>query len=387
VQQTTLLTHKKLRLEQGVLMNKFTAILAGIGIGAGFMYYLDPDRGNRRRALAKDRFVSMKRQADDAIDVSVRDFRNRSKGLLAETAARLSNKEIPDWVLEERVRAELGRSVRHSGAIEVHARDGNVVLQGPILSDEVERMIRNAARVRGVNSIENQLDIHQEPGNTPELQGRSRKKIKKAEWEQEFWSPSLRLLSSIVGGILTLYGVTRRGAAGAALSVVGLGLTARGVTNIDLGYLVGLTKERNALRFHKTININVPVEELYQFWMQLENIPRIMTHVKEVKDLGNNRSRWTVEGPAGINVDWDAVITEKIPNELVAWESVQGEEIETAGKVRFRAIPDGSTRMTIHLEYTPPAGVVGHVVASVFGKDPKRAMDEDLLRLKTQLES
>jgi uncharacterized membrane protein len=81
------------------------------------------------------------------------------------------------------------------------------------------------------------------------------------------------------------------------------------------------------------------------------------------------------------------VITEKVPNELVAWESVQGEEVETAGKVRFRANPDGSTRMTIHLEYMPPVGVLGHVVASVFGKDPKRAMDEDLLRLKTQLES
>jgi uncharacterized membrane protein len=368
-------------------MNKFTSILTGIGIGAGFMYYLDPDKGNCRRALAKDRFVSMRRQADGTIDGTVRDFRNRSKGLLAETAARLSNKEIPDWVLEERVRAELGRSVRHSGAIEVRARDGNVVLQGPILSDEVQRMIRNVTRVHGVKSVENQLDIYQEPGNIPELQGRSHKRIKKAEWEQEFWSPSMRRLSSIAGGILTLYGLTRRGAAGAVLSVVGLGLTARGVTNIDLGNIVGLTKERNALGFHKTININAPVEELYQFWLQLENIPRVMTHVKEVKNLGNNRSRWTVEGPAGVNVHWDAVITEKVPNELVAWESVQGEEVETAGKVRFRANTDGSTRMTIHLEYTPPAGVVGHVVASVFGKDLKRAMDEDLLRLKTQLES
>jgi uncharacterized membrane protein len=251
----------------------------------------------------------------------------------------------------------------------------------------VERMIRNVARVRGVKSVENQLDVHQEPGNIPELQGNSQKKIKKAEWEQEFWSPSMRLLSSSAGGILTLYGLTRRGAAGTVLSVLGLGLAARGVTNIDLGNIVGLKKERNALRFHKTININAPVEELYQFWLQLENIPRFMTHVKEVKDLGNNRSRWTVEGPAGINVGWDAVITEKVPNELVAWESIQGEEIETAGKVRFRANPDGSTRMTIHLEYTPPVGVLGHVVASVFGKDPKRAMDEDLLRLKTQLES
>ncbi|MEJ2706027.1 MAG: SRPBCC family protein [Anaerolineales bacterium] len=368
-------------------MNKFTSILAGIGIGAGFMYYLDPERGNRRRALVKDRFMSAKRQADDAIDGTVRDLRNRSKGLLAETAARLSNEEIPDWVLEERVRAEMGRSVRHSGAIEVHARDGNIVLQGPILSDEVERMIRNVARVRSVKSVENQLDVHQEPGNIPELQGNSQKKIKKAEWEQEFWSPSMRLLSSSAGGILTLYGLTRRGAAGTVLSVLGLGLAARGVTNIDLGNIVGLKKERNALRFHKTININAPVEELYQFWLQLENIPRFMTHVKEVKDLGNNRSRWTVEGPAGVNVGWDAVITEKVPNELVAWESIQGEEIETAGKVRFRANPDGSTRMTIHLEYTPPVGVLGHVVASVFGKDPKRAMDEDLLRLKTQLES
>ena len=367
-------------------MNKLTSILAGIGLGAGLMYYFDPETGNRRRALTRDQFVSMKHQADDAIDVSIRDFRNRSKGLMAETAARLSSKETPDWVLEERVRAEMGRSVRHSSAIEVRARDGNIVLQGPILADEVERMIQNVAKVHGVKNVKNQLDIHQEPGNIPALQGGSKEKIKKAEWEQEFWSPSMRLISSVAGGILTIYGATRRGVAGAALSAVGLGLAARGVTNIDLGNLLGLTRDRNALRFHKTISIDAPVKELYQFWIHLENFPKIMTHVKEVKDLGNNRSHWTVEGPASVGVEWDAVITEKIPNQSIAWESVQGEEVETAGKVRFRANPDGSTRLTVHLDYSPPAGAVGHALASIFGKDPKRAMDEDLLRLKTQFE-
>jgi uncharacterized membrane protein len=367
-------------------MNKLTSILAGIGLGAGLMYYLDPQTGNRRRALARDQFVSMKHQADDAIDVSVRDLRNRSKGLLAETAARLSKKEIPDWLLEERVRAELGRSVRHSSAIEVRARDGIIVLQGPILADEVERLIQNVARVHGVKNVENRLDIHQEPGNIPALQGRARQKIKKAEWEQEFWSPSMRLLSGIAGGLITLYGASKRGVIGVALSTLGIGLAARGVTNIDLGNLLGLDRDSSALRFHKTININASVEDLYQFWINLENFPKIMTHVKDVKDLGNNRSRWTVKGPAGVDVEWDAVIIEAVPNQLIAWESVQGEEVETAGKVRFRANPDGSTRLAVHLEYSPPAGVMGHALAAMFGKDPKRAMDEDLLRLKTQFE-
>lgn len=367
-------------------MKKLTSILAGIGIGAGLMYYLDPETGNRRRALVRDQFVSMKHQADDAIDISVQDLRNRSKGLLAETAARLSKKEIPDWVLEERVRAEMGRSVRHASAIEVRARDGNIVLQGPILADEEARLVQNVARVRGVKNVENQLDIHLEPGNIPALQGRARQKIKKAEWEQEFWSPSMRLLSSVAGGIMTLYGASKRGVSGVALSALGIGLAARGVTNIDLRNLLGFDGDSNALRFHKTINIDVPVEELYQFWNKLENLPKIMTHINDVKDLGNNRSRWTVEGPAGVEVEWDAVIIEEIPNQLIAWESVQGEEVETAGKVRFRANQDGSTRLTVHLEYAPPAGAVGHALAAIFGKDPKRAMDEDLLRLKTQFE-
>jgi uncharacterized membrane protein len=87
-----------------------------------------------------------------------------------------------------------------------------------------------------------------------------------------------------------------------------------------------------------------------------------------------------------VSVEWDAVITEWVPNETIAWESVEGSTVETGGRVRFRATPEGSTEINVRMYYKPPAGRLGHTVASLLGTDPKRAMDADMVRLKSLLE-
>ena len=82
----------------------------------------------------------------------------------------MSEQQVPDDILIERVRAQLGRPVSHPRAIEVRAESGKVVLSGPILADEAEDLIQRISRIPGVRSIESQLEVHAEPGDIPSLQ-------------------------------------------------------------------------------------------------------------------------------------------------------------------------------------------------------------------------
>ena len=200
------------------------------------------------------------------------------------------------------------------------------------------------------------------------------------------WSPTARLVSSAGGLAMTAYGLSRRGISGTAMALTGLGLAARGITNQDIKKLVGIGAGRNAVVIQKTINIDAPVEEVYRFWENVENFPRFMEHVEEVKDKNNGIYHWKVAGPAGAPVEFDAITVKKDLNQMISWKSLPNEAIKSAGVVHFRPNNDGSTRVTVKMSYNPPAGAIGHVVASLFGVDPKEAMDNDLVRMKSLIE-
>jgi uncharacterized membrane protein len=331
--------------------------------------------------------MSLLHQSDDAIEKAARDLRNRTQGLLAELAGMVSAEEAPDWVLEERVRANIGRVSRHPGAIEVRAQQGAVTLQGPVLKEEVDQVLENVSRVRGVKAVENMLEVHDSPGNIPSLQGASAPREPRPELLQENWSPTARLMTALGGGVLVLYGMSRRGLIGAMMSLTGLGLAARGVTNLQFKRLVGTGSSRRAIDLQKAININAPVEKVYQFWSDYTNFPRFMAHVREIKLNPDGTSTWTVSGPAGIPVEFRAETTQQIPDQVIAWKTVPGETVKSAGLVQFHPNPDGNTRVTVRMSYNPIVGAIGHAVASLFGADPKQAMDEDLVRMKSLLET
>jgi len=137
----------------------------------------------------------------------------------------------------------------------------------------------------------------------------------------------------------------------------------------------------------KTIDIAAPVETVFDFWRRYENFPRFMSNVREVRDLGGGRSHWTVAGPAGVPVEWEAEITQIVPNKLIAWKTLPGATVEHAGIVRFEPNPDGTTSVAVRLSYDPPAGAVGHTVATLFGADPKTEIDADLARMKALIEA
>src|SRR5207244_6535398 len=113
--------------------------------------------------------------------------------------------------------------------------------------------------------------------------------------------------------------------------LIGLGVAARAASNLQLKRVLGTGGGRRAVDVHKTITIAAPVEHVFAFWREYENFPRFMSHVREVRDLGGQRSRWTVAGPAGMPVEWDAELTQVVPNQVLAWKTVGGSTVEHAG--------------------------------------------------------
>jgi uncharacterized membrane protein len=350
------------------------------------MYVLDPDKGRRRRALFRDQVVHAANILPDAIDATTRDLSNRTRGLVAEVRSIFDSEEVPDEVLVDRVRSKMGRVVSHPHAIEVTANQGRVTLRGPVLADEVDDLLSCVSSINGVGDIDHQLKVHAQAGNVPGLQGGRPRRGHRFGLMEENWSPTARLLVGAAGGGLAAYGIGRRDPLGIGFGVIGLGLLTRGVTNTEIKRLAG-AGGRRAVEIQRNINVAAPVEQVYRFWSDYVNFPRFMTNVREVRDTGDDRSHWTIEGPAGVPVEWDAVVTRRVPNETLAWKSMEGATFENAGFVRFEPNADGTTRVDVKLSYNPVAGERGHALAKLFGADPKWQMHEDLMRMKTLIET
>jgi uncharacterized membrane protein len=368
-------------------MNRELALLGGIGLGATLMYMVDPDRGKRRRALMRDKLARATHKVPDAISATARDISNRVQGMTAQATSAFSSEDVSDEVLVARVRSKLGRIVSHPSSIEVAANQGRVVLSGPILAHETNDLLACVRAVPGVREVDNLLDVHKQAGDVPGLQGGEPRSGDRFDLMQENWSPTSRLLAGAAGGALAVYGLSRRDPISLGLGAIGIGLIARGVTNLEMKRLVGLGAGRRAVEIQKTINIAAPVEQVYDFWKNFENFPSVMSNVLEVRDNGNGTSHWVVKGPMGVPVEWDAVITRDVPTELLAWKSVEGASVESAGIVHFGRNEDGTTSVQVKLSYNPPAGAIGHAIAALFGSDPKTEMDADLMRMKSLIET
>jgi len=209
-----------------------------------------------------------------------------------------------------------------------------------------------------------------------------------------------RLLSLAVGGFLTVTGLTGH-RVNLFSSLIGGALLYRGLSgHCPFMQALGMNTCRSegrgeatvieaggGVRIEHSVTVNKSPEELYRFWRKLENLPKIMSHLKEVKETGAYKSHWVARGPLGMSVEWDAEITNDRPNEAIAWRLLDGSEIATAGSVHFRESPaNGWTEIRVNLKYDPPAGKLGAAAAWLFGEEPNHQVRHDLAKFKETME-
>jgi uncharacterized membrane protein len=141
-------------------------------------------------------------------------------------------------------------------------------------------------------------------------------------------------------------------------------------------------------KLEKTITVNKPPAELYRFWRRLENLPQVMRHLKNVETIDEQHSHWKAEGAFGADVEWDAEILNERENEMIAWRSLPGGDVDTAGSIHFKPLShNGGTEVTLSMKYNPPAGKLGARVAALFGEGLEAKLDEDLRRFKQVMET
>jgi uncharacterized membrane protein len=190
---------------------------------------------------------------------------------------------------------------------------------------------------------------------------------------------------TVLAGALALYGLARRGPVGFAARTLGAGMLVSELRQPSTPAAPVARERRRTVDIQKTLFIEAPAQRVYQFWTDYENFPLFMSNVREVRDMGGGRSHWVVRGPGGVPIEWDAMLTQQVPGEMLAWRSRPGSMLENAGAVRFRPEGEG-TRVELRLCYSPPAGGAGQAVAALLGADPRAKLNEDLGRLKSLLE-
>jgi uncharacterized membrane protein len=168
-------------------------------------------------------------------------------------------------------------------------------------------------------------------------------------------------------------------AAGVAAAYVLRNVRRRADTRTELGGSRGILVD-------EAVMIRRPVADVYQFWRRFEDFPRFMSHLVLVTTVDGGPSRWVARGPAGMTVEWDARIINEIENELIAWQSVEGSTVATAGSVHFTGEGRG-TIVRVRLQYNPPAGKAGAAIAWLFGEEPRAQVREDLRRVKQLMET
>lgn len=214
-------------------------------------------------------------------------------------------------------------------------------------------------------------------------------------------SPSLadaeNWLALGTGAVLLLAGASRRSVLGGCLAVSSVPLLYRGLTgqwpDIVNGHIqpddtrAALGGDRS-VHVRESVRLEVPVAEVYRFWRRLENLPRFMTHLERVTEASDGTSHWVAAGPAGLVVEWDAEIVNEVENRVLAWRALPGSDVVTAGSVTFATARGGrSTQVSVHLQYAPPAGKAGVLIASLVGREPSQTIREDLRHFKQLLEA
>lgn len=208
-----------------------------------------------------------------------------------------------------------------------------------------------------------------------------------------------RIISALGGAAIFGCGLKQRSGATPFLLLAGGLLAARGITghcdaykkfNVNTAAPAEEYGVPDQAGFHveRSVEIRRSPGQVYGYWRQLKNLPKFMPHLKSVVETGPKTSRWVVKGPVWRSVAWDAEIINEHPGEMIAWQTLPGAQVQSAGTVRFESLNEGrNTRVTVNLKYSPPARKLGALAARIFGQAPEQQLQFDLARFKYLLET
>ncbi|MBZ5531401.1 MAG: BON domain-containing protein [Acidobacteriia bacterium] len=357
-------------------------LLTGIAAGAAAYYFLDPKRGAERRDLFTKKAGRLAKDVGQAASKSLRDSQHRLSGLASHVWPGFHHRPPEDRVLEERIRSRMGRIVSDPHRIHVASDAGTVTLWGTAPDVEAKELVHAVETMDGVNEVLDHLEIHPVPPaeNEPDSYHAIRKQTLLN------WNPSKRLVVGALGTAAAVYGWKRKDNPGLILSLLGAGMAATSLLERNPYSMLALSQDSPGYELDRTITINAPLSDLYGFWTNPENYPKVFSHISNIERLGENLYRWTIVGPANIPIQWEGMITQTVPNTTVEWKSLPGSMVGNFGIARFDANYDASTRLRVRMFYRPPAGILGRFLAELFGADPEKVLDHDLKQLKRLFE-
>lgn len=210
------------------------------------------------------------------------------------------------------------------------------------------------------------------------------------------YEPGLEALNwgSILGGAgLVAYGLARRRLSGLFVAGIGAALAYRGLNNsrvVDrsIKQLTLHTGATEPVELAGSMTIDRPVDEVYGYWRDFENLPRVLRHVRSVQTMDGDRVRWEARLPGDVELEWNARLLEDRENELIAWQSVEGTDIYNEGYVAFHPVFDGeATELNVRIVYRPPAGEIGARIAQFFDRLQQQFIREDLRSFKQLMEA
>jgi len=357
--------------------------LGGAAAGALLMYMLDPDRGSARRAQSAAAVRNAGSRTTGALGNVWHEAGERIGAIsdeLRNSAADIAERIRPDGA------ANTGPALERMGRAAGAALDAGIDKAKDTMARASDAVESGVDKAKSATSQALDSDTYSGTYGARGLRARMRDTLQGPGGE---WTPTARNSALAGGGLLALYALTKRSPLALLLGLGGALLLARGATGQPvMDMLRNRTRSFSTdqtIDFSKSIYIDATPDEVYDLWTNYENFPHFMSHVVEVRDLGRGRSHWVVRGPGGSEYAWNSVLTEQDRPHRLAWRSEAGADIPQSGAIQFEP-HRGGTRVTVRMSYTPPAGVLGHGLASLLGSDPKAQMDDDLARMKAFIE-
>jgi uncharacterized membrane protein len=201
-----------------------------------------------------------------------------------------------------------------------------------------------------------------------------------------------RIISIASGAVLAAIGLRKFDKEGLALTIAGGALVLRGASgfcpvNAMIDRDTANTTPK-AITIRKSLIVNKPRSEVYAYWRQLENLPRFMTHLSEVVQIDNLKSKWKAKIPGDLGtLTWEAEILREDENQLLKWQSLPGSSIDNSGEVRFEDVVGGAgTKLDVTFSYRPPVGDVGRLAVALFNPAFEDLLKDDLLKFKREIE-